>query len=557
MQKRHPVVDRRARCEAVDERDEDDRRNKQKVNRYERRDETANRRRRNKCKMLAVEEVLQSKAHRLMLVLLCWTLGFGILLPFLPQIQTNFFASETVGRHVKCEDLTPDSEDLVRQACRDAHSESVYWSSMTSFFSQSVVSFLLNPMVGVWSDKYGRRPFLIAGICGAAMPIAVIYLHVQRGVSFYWFYPASVATSGISTISITLAYISDSISPPNRAPAFGLVLASFSLGILIGPIIGAFVSMAWGINLSLLAVLLSLLATYLFVPESFQQTEQDTRSPDLPGRKSEHLSCKIFSSIQGLSILCRSKLFAMLAACAMIAGICQEAIQDLLLQYLQIKFDFVSRDQGIVLGILGAGSLLVQSLILPLLLAAVGVKQLLVIGLAATMLQQFCMAFVAEKWQVYLTIAAGTIGSVSFPAISSIKANNANSSEQGTVQGALFGARALAQGIGPVMFAAIFSAFTRSDTDLPYFPGAPFLFGTLLMLVAVMIAAYIEIKPEPTSSDLEHAWEGWLPYFLSIPARISTKFSRNFQSLQDMGGNGSLMEEGGLLEDGSSAETQT
>eukprot|EP00963_Diacronema_lutheri_P006459 scaffold566_cov364-Pavlova_lutheri.AAC.6 len=306
-------------------------------------------------------------------------------------------------------------------------------------------------MVGVWSDKYGRRPFLIAGICGAAMPISVIYLHVQHGVSFYWFYPASVATSGISIISVTLAYISDSISPPNRASAFGLVLASFSLGILIGPIVGAFVSMGWGINLSMLAVLLSLLATFLFVPESFQRHDPDEPIPDPTERKAERTSCKLFSSIEGLSILCRSKLFAMLAVCAMIAGICQEAIQDLLLQYLQIKLDFVSRDQGIVLGIFGAGGLLVQVLVLPLLLAAVGVKHLLVIGLVATMLQQFCMAFVVEKWQVYLTIGLGTIGSVSFPAISSIKANNASSSEQGTVQGALFGARALAQGIGPVM----------------------------------------------------------------------------------------------------------
>lgn len=507
--------------------------------------------------MLAVEEVLQSKAHRLMLVLLCWTLGFGILLPFLPQIQTNFFASETVGRHVTCEDITPDSEEAVRQACRDAHSESVYWSSMTSFFSQSVVSFLLNPMVGVWSDKYGRRPFLIAGICGAAMPISVIYLHVQHGVSFYWFYPASVATSGISIISVTLAYISDSISPPNRASAFGLVLASFSLGILIGPIVGAFVSMGWGINLSMLAVLLSLLATFLFVPESFQRHDPDEPIPDPTERKAERTSCKLFSSIEGLSILCRSKLFAMLAVCAMIAGICQEAIQDLLLQYLQIKLDFVSRDQGIVLGIFGAGGLLVQVLVLPLLLAAVGVKHLLVIGLVATMLQQFCMAFVVEKWQVYLTIGLGTIGSVSFPAISSIKANNASSSEQGTVQGALFGARALAQGIGPVMFAAIFSAFTRSDTDLPYFPGAPFIFGTVLMLVAVAIAVMLETKPEPASPDLEHAWEGWLPYFLSIPSRISTKLSRNLQSLQDMGGNETGIEEGRLLEEGNASDAYT
>lgn len=42
---------------------------------------------------------------------------------------------------------------------------------------------------------------------------------------------------------------------------------------------------------------------------------------------------------------------------------------------------------------------------------------------------------------------------------------------QGAMQGALFGARSLATGLGPVLFAAAFSVFSRSDSRLPFFPG--------------------------------------------------------------------------------------
>ena len=42
---------------------------------------------------------------------------------------------------------------------------------------------------------------------------------------------------------------------------------------------------------------------------------------------------------------------------------------------------------------------------------------------------------------------------------------------QGTVQGALQGARALAQGIGPPIFAGLFALTTASWSPLPYFPG--------------------------------------------------------------------------------------
>lgn len=39
------------------------------------------------------------------------------------------------------------------------------------------------------------------------------------------------------------------------------------------------------------------------------------------------------------------------------------------------------------------------------------------------------------------------------------------------MQGALYGAKALATGTGPLMFAAMFAAFTKTDSPLPYFPG--------------------------------------------------------------------------------------
>ena len=43
---------------------------------------------------------------------------------------------------------------------------------------------------------------------------------------------------------------------------------------------------------------------------------------------------------------------------------------------------------------------------------------------------------------------------------------------QGAMQGAIFGARSLATGCGPILFAALFSAFSRSEPSaLPYFPG--------------------------------------------------------------------------------------
>lgn len=56
------------------------------------------------------------------------------------------------------------------------------------------------------------------------------------------------------------------------------------------------------------------------------------------------------------------------------------------------------------------------------------------------------------------------------------------------MQGALYGARAMASGFGPLVFAAIFAGFTRSDSPLPFYPGAPFILGAVLMVGTMALA---------------------------------------------------------------------
>jgi len=63
---------------------------------------------------------------------------------------------------------------------------------------------------------------------------------------------------------------------------------------------------------------------------------------------------------------------------------------------------------------------------------------------------------------------------------------------QGLVQGALAGIRALAQGVGPLLFAQLFAAVTRTDSPLGYHPGAVFWVSCALTAVAAAVAASID-----------------------------------------------------------------
>lgn len=107
-----------------------------------------------------------------------------------------------------------------------------------------------------------------------------------------------------------------------------------------------------------------------------------------------------------------------------------------------------------------------QAALLPLLVRLLGERRLLLLGLVFSAVEQALLATARAKGQAYAAIALGSIASVSFPAISALKSMHVAQDQQGLVQGALAGIRALAAGLGPLAFAQLFAACTRSDAGV-------------------------------------------------------------------------------------------
>ena len=48
------------------------------------------------------------------------------------------------------------------------------------------------PVIGRWSDAYGRKPFLVLSFtCGGAQVVALL-LYITMGTSLFWYFPAQV-----------------------------------------------------------------------------------------------------------------------------------------------------------------------------------------------------------------------------------------------------------------------------------------------------------------------------------------------------------------------------
>jgi DHA1 family tetracycline resistance protein-like MFS transporter len=101
--------------------------------------------------------------------------------------------------------------------------------------SYGLLQFAVSPLLGSLSDRYGRRPVLLASLTFLGLD----YLAFAVTPSL-WLLLLSRALAGATagTYTVVNAYIADVTPPGDRARAYGLVGAMFSLGFIAGPAVG-------------------------------------------------------------------------------------------------------------------------------------------------------------------------------------------------------------------------------------------------------------------------------------------------------------------------------
>ena len=100
----------------------------------------------------------------------------------------------------------------------------------------SIAQLASAPLWGKFSDRYGRRPALLAGLLVSAVAY-VIFAYA----STLWLLLLSRIVQGLGggTIGVVQAYVADASDPNDRAKSLGWLSAATSLGAVVGPAIGS------------------------------------------------------------------------------------------------------------------------------------------------------------------------------------------------------------------------------------------------------------------------------------------------------------------------------
>ena len=124
--------------------------------------------------------------------------------------------------------------------CRPSQRRRALLGIMLALYS--ACQFLFSPILGVLSDRFGRRPVLLVSLAGAAIDYLIMAFAPEL-----WMLVLGRAISGITSanMAVATAYITDISSEEERAKRFGLFHAMFGIGFIIGPVLGGVLGDYW------------------------------------------------------------------------------------------------------------------------------------------------------------------------------------------------------------------------------------------------------------------------------------------------------------------------
>jgi MFS transporter, DHA1 family, tetracycline resistance protein len=374
------------------------------------------------------------------LFLLCVidTLGFGMLIPLVPYMAERFGTQPQF--------ITP------------------------VLGSYSLCQLLAAPWWGRLSDRYGRRPVLMASLTGACF--SYVLLGCARNI---WWLLASRMLAGFmaGNIAAAFAYASDISMPEKRAATMGLVGAAIGIGFTLGQPIGGVLAGADPRTASFIApavasactALLAVLLVRFMLPES---------------HTAEHRRLHPAAARRGAWQLLRERpALAYIAASTLIVTYSQSILESIFAIWALHRYGYGPRAVGFLLFGVALPALLMQGGIVRLLAPRLGEVRLASAGVVlyvAGLTTLGCSTNLAGTLAGLLMCGFG-LGAYN-PSAFALASRQSQSHDRGSVLGTYAASASLARVLGPFSSGPLYALLA---------PSAPFLIGACVTLPAALL----------------------------------------------------------------------
>ena len=378
-------------------------------------------------------------------------LAFGIIAPVLPNLIIRF-----------------EGGDMAKAA------------AITGYFgfAWNLMQFLFLPVLGAWSDRFGRRPVILISCLGLGLD----YIFMAMAPSLRWLFVGRLI-SGItaSNISTAFAYITDVTAPAERAKKFGFLGAAFGVGFVVGPAVGGLLGQ-YNLRAPFWAAAVLSLANFLYglfvLPES------------LPKERRAKSAWHMANPLGSLTLLRSHPVLAGLSVVVFLYYLAHQALQNVFVLYTEYRYGWNTRSVGISLALVGVCAVIVSGGMVGPYVKKFGERLSLTSGLFFGVLGYVGFAMAPKGWLLLAAVPFIALWGVAGPAVQSLMSQLVNPSAQGKLQGAINSLRALTGMAGPLLFTQVFSA-AISPTARIHLPGAPYFLGAVLLVGCLMLATVV------------------------------------------------------------------
>ncbi len=358
--------------------------------------------------------------------------------------------------------IFPILPGLLRELTGSLEISALYGGILAGY---ALMLFLFAPMLGILSDRFGRRPILLIAMAGAAIDYLIMAFAPNIEILIIG---RLIAGMTAASMAVATAYITDITERKDRAKRFGYLGACFGVGFIIGPVLGGLLGEIWLRAPFLAAAFLNLLnfALALFLlPES------------RPGKK-EKLGFKQLNPFAPLkwamSFINIRPLLIVYVGFAFVGSI----YGTIWVLFTEDRYGWGAAMVGVSLALYGLFNVISQAMLTGPISNWLGEKRTILFGLSFEILALVVLALFGQWWVLFAMLPFFALGDVGGPALQSILTSKVSEEKQGQLQGVLMSLAAVSAVIGPLVFTQIY-ALLRTD-----WPGG-------IWLVAVGIYAFI------------------------------------------------------------------
>jgi len=316
--------------------------------------------------------------------------------------------------------------------------------------TQAIPAISLAVMAPIWgslADNYGRKPMLLRAMFGGAL-IMVLQGFAQAPWQFLALRTLQGAITG--TVAAAMVFVASAAPEEERGYGLGLLQMAIFLGSSLGPLLGGYLSDAFGHRVNFFAtaallfsagVVVSLFAVDDFAPPVHRKSIRRSLVPDL-------------SPLAGSGAKALWTLLAVVAADQIAAGIVAPFL-PLFIKSISSSAARVASDTGLVLG-LGAVSASIAAVLIGKISFKLGYRRTLVFCMGGAALFSFPQAFVRSTAQLMVLrmISNFFIGG-NMPSVNALIALRTPKEKQGSIYGLRSSVASIGAGLGPVIGTAV------------------------------------------------------------------------------------------------------